>query len=50
MRRRSNLIDGEQLCEPLKNLNLGLKTEMVERISVVMSGPLLELSSGFMVS
>jgi restriction system protein len=29
------LIDGEQLCELLKNLNLGLKTEMVEHVSVV---------------
>ena len=29
------LIDGEQLCELLKSLNLGLKTEMVEHVSVV---------------
>jgi restriction system protein len=29
------LIDGEQLCELLKNLNLGLKTEMVEHVTVV---------------
>jgi restriction system protein len=29
------LIDGEQLCELLKNLNLGLKTEMVEHVSVI---------------
>jgi restriction system protein len=29
------LIDGEQLCELLKNLNLGLKTAMVEHVSVV---------------
>ena len=29
------LIDGEQLCELLKDLKLGLKTEMVEHVSVV---------------
>jgi restriction system protein len=29
------LIDGSQLCELLKNLNLGLKTEMVEHVSVI---------------
>ena len=29
------LIDGEQLCDLLKGLNLGLKTEMVEHVSVV---------------
>jgi restriction system protein len=29
------LIDGEQLCELLKKLNLGLKTEMVEHVTVV---------------
>jgi restriction system protein len=29
------LIDGEQLCDLLKSLNLGLKTELVEHVSVV---------------
>ena len=29
------LIDGEQLCSLLKTLNLGLKTEMVEHVSVI---------------
>jgi Restriction endonuclease len=29
------LIDGEQLCELLKSLNLGLKTEMIEHVTVV---------------
>jgi restriction system protein len=29
------LIDGEQLCQLLKGLNLGLKTEMVEHITAV---------------
>jgi restriction system protein len=29
------LIDGEQLCDLLKGLNLGLKTELVEHVSVV---------------
>ncbi|MGA7617960.1 hypothetical protein [Candidatus Binatus sp.] len=29
------LIDGEQTCELLKDLKLGIKTEMVEHVSVV---------------
>ena len=29
-----DLIDGEQLCEILKTLRLGVKSEMVERIIV----------------
>jgi restriction system protein len=29
------LIDGEETCELLKNLKLGIKTEMVEQVSVV---------------
>ncbi len=29
------LIDGEQTCELLTNLKLGIKTEMVEHVSVV---------------
>lgn len=29
-----DLIDGEELCSLLKNLNLGLKTEMVEAVTV----------------
>jgi restriction system protein len=29
-----DLIDGEQLCELLKNLKLGVTTKMVEEVSV----------------
>jgi restriction system protein len=29
------LIDGEQLCELLKSLGLGLKTQMVEQVTVI---------------
>jgi restriction system protein len=29
------LIDGEQLCDLLKTLNLGVKTEMVEQVSLI---------------
>jgi restriction system protein len=29
------LIDGEQLCELLKSLGLGVKTQMVEQVTVV---------------
>jgi len=29
-----DLIDGEQLCEILKGLKLGVKTEMIEQVTV----------------
>jgi restriction system protein len=29
------LIDGEQMCQLLKDLKLGVRTEMVEHVSVV---------------
>ena len=30
----TNLIDGDQLCDLLKDLKLGVRTEMVEQVNV----------------
>jgi restriction system protein len=32
--RAIDLIDGDQLCDLLKDLKLGVRTEMVEQVSV----------------